>query len=188
MVPVVMDPFAKELVNPEEPDVGMEPRAFHVGRTEATHELHAFGAKTAELIGELGPSAEVVPTRLRDRRRVPAFELDRVAPTRSEDSADSTRKPATLGLDQVADAFVGAPLTRLRAPAACVAKGDELRDGGGCGCRQQLGDAILCERGRLAHVVASGIGAEFASAIAAPLAAGSTTGSASFSASQHAAA
>ena len=42
MVAVVVDPFAKQLVDLQRPDIGVQPGELEVGRAEATDELDAY--------------------------------------------------------------------------------------------------------------------------------------------------
>src|SRR5436189_1084317 len=59
MVSVVVDPFAKELVDSERADVSMKTHAGEIVRTEAAHKSDAVSAECREFGDEFGAGAEV---------------------------------------------------------------------------------------------------------------------------------
>ena len=116
-----MDPFAKHLVHPERSNVRVDADARHIGGLEAPHEANGVGTQGVELRRKLRSRAEVIPPRLRDRRGIPALEVGRdVRAIGREDATDAPGEPAPLRFDEVADAFVRAPLPGLRPPATVV--------------------------------------------------------------------
>ena len=189
MVPIVVDPFAEQLVDAQRPDLGMEAGAGQVFRTEPAHETHRVGTDRLELGGQLRARAEVIASRLGDGRWVPALESDRTARIAGQDRPDPAGEATTLRLDEVAGALVRAPLPGFRTPAASVAEGEQLGDDGRARRGQEIGDAVRAERNDATHVsrASAAAGAAAAGAGVAAATGPSSTVSWSFSTSQHAA-
>ena len=149
MIAVVMDPFAEQLVHPERAHERVDPDPVHVGNAQAPDQRHAVLSEGCEFRGKCRARAEVIAPRRGHGRWIPSLEVGRdVGAVGRQDPPDSAGKPAPLGLDQVADALVGAPLARFRAPATVGPKRAELGDDRRGGGRQEIRDAAPAGRAR----------------------------------------
>jgi hypothetical protein len=148
-----VDPFAEEFVDPERPDLRVDPDARHLGRGEAADESYPVGTERLELRRQLSRGTEVVAARLGDGGRVPRLEVGRdVRPVGRQDPPDATGEATALGLDQMTDALVGAPLAWLGPPATVVAERPQLGDDDRGRRGEQVGDARRGQGGRFGHV------------------------------------
>src|SRR5213592_3598681 len=127
VVPVVVDPFLEQVADPQEADLGVLAPTVEIGLAQTTHERDAVVPQPGEFIEQRGHRPRAVAPRAGDRVLIPALEGRAVG---AQDDADPPREAAALGLDEVADDLLGAPLARRGMPG-----GDTL------GQRAELGAA-----------------------------------------------
>ncbi len=107
VVPVVMDPFAEQVLYPEEADSGVMAAAAQVDRAQSPDQLNAGVSELFELVEQPGRRAlAVVPFPL-DGRLVPTLKRRLIG---RQDRANASGEAAPLSLDQVPQDFLNAPL------------------------------------------------------------------------------
>jgi hypothetical protein len=120
--------------------------AREVGLAQALHELDAVPAERGELGQELGAVARAVPARRRDLGLVPRLQPGVVL---REDDADASGEPSLLGLDEMPEHVVDAPLSRGRMPREQPRRrGGELRNQRRGGGAEELSGFLRREPGR----------------------------------------
>src|SRR5205814_3907018 len=107
VVAIVVNPLLVELGHAETPDLGMLARPREIVPAQARHERYAVVPQLHQVAQQgLDVSCAIVSC-TRDRGLVPGLEPRRFF---GEDDSDAAGEAAPLGLDQVPDDFLGAPL------------------------------------------------------------------------------
>src|SRR5436853_6350066 len=123
-----------------------------IGRFQRPNEIDAVVADTHELHPEALAHPRAIVPLPRDLGLVPRAGLLFAG----QDLADAAGESTLLGLDQMADALVGAPLLFVVVPAAIGVKGCELGLDERTRRLEILGDLIGRELGRRGHVTSCG--------------------------------
>ena len=123
-----------------------------IRRFQRTNEIDAVVADTHELHPEALAHPRAIVPLPRDLSLVPRAGLLFAG----QDLADAAGESTLLGLDQMADDLVGAPLLFVEVPAAIGVKGCELGLDERTRRLEILGDLIGRELGRRGHVTSCG--------------------------------
>jgi hypothetical protein len=108
-----MHPFLQQIADAQRADLRMVAGAIEIGRAQRAHQCRAVAPHRGELVEQRADRPLAVGACSRHLVLVPRRERRTL---RALDDANPPGKAATLGLDEMADDLLGAPLTRRRVP------------------------------------------------------------------------